>query len=70
MGEVEKSKTGRINSKYTLSFEMTNDEGLKTIELQSATLIIRDQSPEAASAHLVSIVNGILAPAVQQASAA
>jgi len=54
----------RLESKYTM--EVTNSEGVKTIEGQ---VIVRDQSPASASKMLIGALEGILAPAREQANA-
>lgn len=65
--DQEKAKPGRINSKITMGYQAVNDEGETTIDFPTTVITIKDQSPEAASFHLMSIVNGVCAPAVKQA---
>jgi len=57
----DKAKQGRINSHYSMC--TVNEEGVKTIE---ANVIIRDQSPEGASAQLISTLDGLASPAKMQ----
>lgn len=52
---------GRLNSHYSMF--TVNDQGVKTIE---ATVIIRDQSPQGASAQLISTLDGLASPAKMQ----
>jgi hypothetical protein len=56
----------RIVTEIGFSYKATNSVGVDTIELKPTTLIIRDQSPESASGHLVAIMGGLLGPAKSQ----
>ena len=56
----------RIETQITLGYKAINSKGLATIEIPPITIIIRDQSPESASAHLAGIVIGALSPAQAQ----
>lgn len=64
----ETVKVGRINSVIDFGYKAINDEGVSTVELKPTQLIIRDQSPESASAHLAAIMSGVMAPASKQAA--
>jgi hypothetical protein len=57
----------RIKSEITISYKASNSRGETTLEIKPLTIIVSDQSPASASAHLASIVGGILAPAQAQA---
>jgi hypothetical protein len=59
----------RIVSEFTFAYKAKNTAGVTTIELSPTTLVVRDQSPESASTHLISVVQGILTPAVNQSKA-
>jgi len=56
----------RIKSEITFGYKAINSKGEVTVELLPTTLIVSDQSQEGASAHLSSIVNGVLSPALKQ----
>ena len=56
----------RIKSVITLGYKTINAKGEETIMIKPFETVISDQSPEAASAHLISIVQGILGPAQAQ----
>jgi hypothetical protein len=57
----------RIKSEITIGYKAVNSKGETTLEIKPMTIIVSDQSPASASAHLASIVGGILAPAHEQA---
>lgn len=56
----------RIKSEITIAYKATNSKGETTLEIKPITIIVSDQSPASASAHLASIVAGVLAPAQKQ----
>lgn len=62
MGEGE----DRIKTEFTLGYKAINLKGEKTIEITPFTMTISDQSPAAASAHLIATVMGLLAPSQAQ----
>lgn len=55
----------RIVTKFNLGYKAINSKGKTTIEISSVVKIY-DQSPESASAHLISTVTGLLGPAQKQ----
>ena len=57
----------RIRSEIVIGYKATNSKGDVTLEIKPMTIVVSDQSPASASAHLASIVAGILAPAQLQA---
>lgn len=56
----------RIRTEITISYKATNSRKMTTLEIKPTTIVVDDQSPEAASAHLLSIVKGIAVPAQMQ----
>ena len=56
----------RIKSEVVVSYKAWNSRGKITLEIKPVVLIVDDQSPESASAHLLSIIGGIVAPAQAQ----
>jgi len=57
----------RIRSEIVIGYKAINSKGETTIEIEPKKIIISDQSPASASAHLAAIVMGVLAPAQAQA---
>ena len=60
---MEKAKEGRIDM-YIGEISFVNDEGIKTIEHKGT--VVRDMSPEQASAHLIGVTSALIAPAQAQ----
>lgn len=58
----------RIKTEFKVGYKAINAAGVETIAID-ANVRISDQSPESASAHLVSVVSGLLGPAQKQAGA-
>jgi len=60
------NKGDRIKSEITLGYKTINSKGVETIIIKPFTIVIEDQSRQAASAHLLAIVSGVVGPAKSQ----
>lgn len=58
----------RIDTEFQISYKAKNSSGKVTLEIDE-TIKVYDQSPESASAHLVSAISGLAGPAKNQAGA-